>query len=119
MPLNIGDRLGHYDVTALIGERGYGAGVSGQRHHAERIRTPRHKIHEVNMIVVSNRIPVAPGHEEAFAERFRGRARLVEGHKGFVRLEILKPTEVATHGRAMGRCPYHVVLTIVTSNSLT
>ena len=63
------------------------------------------------MIVVSNRIPLAPGHEEAFAERFRGRAGLVEGHIGFVRLEILKPTEVATHGRAMGRCPYHVVLT--------
>ena len=63
------------------------------------------------MIVVSNRIPVAPGHEEAFAERFRGRAGLVEGHQGFVRLEILKPTEAAMHGRAMGRCPYHVVLT--------
>ena len=24
MPLNIGDRLGHYDVTALIGEGGMG-----------------------------------------------------------------------------------------------
>ena len=24
MPLNVGDRLGHYDVTALIGERGMG-----------------------------------------------------------------------------------------------
>ena len=63
------------------------------------------------MIVVSNRIPVAPGHEVAFAERFRGRAGLVEGHKGFVRLEILKPTEVAMHGRTMGRCAHHVVLT--------
>ena len=63
------------------------------------------------MIVVSNRIPVAPGHEAAFAERFRGRAGLVEGHNGFVRLDILKPTEVAIHGRAMGQCAYHVVLT--------
>ena len=24
MPLNVGDRLGHYDVTALIGECGMG-----------------------------------------------------------------------------------------------
>ncbi len=24
MPLNLGDRLGHYDVTALIGEGGMG-----------------------------------------------------------------------------------------------
>ncbi len=24
MPLNVGDRLGHYDVTALIGEGGMG-----------------------------------------------------------------------------------------------
>jgi len=63
------------------------------------------------MIVVSNRIPVAEGHEEAFAERFQGRAGLVEGHNGFVRLEILKPTEVAMHGRTMGRCAYHCVLT--------
>ncbi len=63
------------------------------------------------MIVVSNRVPVASGHEQAFAERFRGRAGLVEGHKGFVRLDILKPTEVAMHGRVMGRCEYHVILT--------
>ena len=63
------------------------------------------------MFVVSNRIPVADGQEEAFAERFRNRAGLVEGHSGFVRLEILKPTEIAMHGRSMGRSAYHVVLT--------
>ena len=63
------------------------------------------------MFVVSNRIPVADGQEEAFAERFRTRAGLVEGHSGFVRLEILKPTEVAMHGRSMGCSAYHVVLT--------
>ena len=63
------------------------------------------------MIVVSNRIPVADGQEEPFAARFRARAGLVEGHSGFVRLEILKPTEVAMHGRSMGRSAYHVVLT--------
>ena len=27
MALNIGDRLGHYDVTALIGEGGRGVGL--------------------------------------------------------------------------------------------
>ena len=63
------------------------------------------------MIVVANRIPVADGQEEAFAERFRTRAGLVEGHSGFVRLEILKPTEVAMHGRSLGRSAYHGVLT--------
>jgi len=45
------------------------------------------------MIVVSNRIPVAKGQEDAFAKRFRGRAGLVEGHNGFVRLHILKSTD--------------------------
>ena len=63
------------------------------------------------MIVVANRIPVTSGHEDAFAERFRGRAGLVEGHRGFVRLEILKPTEAVMHTRAMGRSAYHIVLT--------
>ncbi|HHZ83875.1 MAG TPA: antibiotic biosynthesis monooxygenase, partial [Nitrospirales bacterium] len=63
------------------------------------------------VIVVSNRIPVADGQEEPFAARFRARAGLVEGHSGFVRLEILKPTEVAMHGRSMGRSAYHVALT--------
>ncbi|HXG51431.1 MAG TPA: antibiotic biosynthesis monooxygenase [candidate division Zixibacteria bacterium] len=45
------------------------------------------------MIVVSNRIPVAPGHEGEFEERFRGRAGLVERMPGFVRLEILRPVK--------------------------
>ena len=34
MALNVGDRLGHYDVTALIGEGGDGTGLSGHRHPA-------------------------------------------------------------------------------------
>jgi heme oxygenase (mycobilin-producing) len=63
------------------------------------------------MIVVSNRIPVAPGHEAAFAERFRDRAHLVEHHPGFVRLEICRPEPVAFHGEPMGGSAYHVVLT--------
>ena len=63
------------------------------------------------MIVVSNRIQVAKGHEEAFENRFQGRARLVENHPGFLRLEILRPASVEMHGRAMGESAYYVVLT--------
>ena len=63
------------------------------------------------MIVVSNRIPVAKGHEAAFEERFRGRAGLVENHPGFIRLEILRPKSVTMHGGHMGGSDYHVVLT--------
>jgi heme-degrading monooxygenase HmoA len=53
------------------------------------------------MIVVSNRIQVAAGHEKAFEQRFEGRARLVEHMPGFVRLEILRPV----------KSDYYVVLT--------
>ena len=49
------------------------------------------------MIVVSNRIPVAPGQEAAFERRFRDRAGLVDRHPGFVRLEILRPTSIEMH----------------------
>ena len=35
MTLNVGSRLGHDDVTALIGEGGYGAGVASYRYQAE------------------------------------------------------------------------------------
>jgi heme-degrading monooxygenase HmoA len=64
-----------------------------------------------SVFVVSNRIPVAKGHEDEFAERFRNRAQLVEGHPGFIRLEICRPVPVALHGREMGGSDYHVVLT--------
>ena len=63
------------------------------------------------MIVVSNRIPVAKGHEAEFAERFRHRAHLVEEHPGFVRLEICRPEPVSFHGEPMGGSAYHIVLT--------
>lgn len=63
------------------------------------------------MIVVSNRIPVAPGFESEFEKRFEGRARLVEKHQGFVRLEILRPVDVELHGRNQGGSDYYVVLT--------
>ncbi len=63
------------------------------------------------MIVVSNRIPVATGHEMAFEQRFRGRAGLVDRHPGFLRLEILRPKPVKMHGHTMGGSAYYVVLT--------
>ena len=63
------------------------------------------------MIVVSNRIQVAAGHEAAFEKRFEGRAGLVENHPGFIRLEILCPKPVTIHGKTMGGSDYYVVLT--------
>ena len=63
------------------------------------------------MIVVSNRIQVASGYEIDFEKRFEGRARLVEKHKGFIRLEILRPTPVEMHGKTQGGSDYYVVLT--------
>ncbi|MCC7494392.1 MAG: antibiotic biosynthesis monooxygenase [Fimbriimonadaceae bacterium] len=43
------------------------------------------------MIVVANRILVAPGYEEAFEERFRRRAGLVDASPGFLRNLVLRP----------------------------
>lgn len=43
------------------------------------------------MIVVANRIFVAPGQETAFEERFRQRAGLVERAPGFIRHQVLRP----------------------------
>ena len=43
------------------------------------------------MIVVSNRIQVAKGHEKEFESRFEGRAGLVDKMPGFIRFELLKP----------------------------
>lgn len=63
------------------------------------------------MIVVSNRIMVASGFESDFEKRFEGRARLVEKHPGFLRLEILKPVNVSLHGSEQGGSEYYVVLT--------
>jgi len=48
------------------------------------------------MIVVANRIPVAPGYEQAFENRFRDRAHLVEHAPGFVRQEVLRPRTAGT-----------------------
>jgi len=47
-----------------------------------------------SVIVVTNRIPVALGHEAAFEERFRDRAHLVDRSPGFVRNEVHRPRPV-------------------------
>lgn len=43
------------------------------------------------MIVTTNRIPVAQGHEIDFEDRFRNRAHLVDQAPGFVRNEVHRP----------------------------
>lgn len=43
------------------------------------------------MIVVTNRIPVAEGHEIDFEDRFKNRAHLVDQAPGFVRNEVHRP----------------------------
>ena len=43
------------------------------------------------MVVVTNRIPVAAGHEIDFEERFRERAHLVDRSPGFIRNEVHRP----------------------------
>ena len=45
------------------------------------------------MIAVANRIFVNPEHSEAFEERFRNRARMVDGMPGFITNYVLRPTE--------------------------
>jgi heme-degrading monooxygenase HmoA len=43
------------------------------------------------MIVVTNRIPVAEGHEIDFEDRFQRRVHLVDRAEGFVRNEVHRP----------------------------
>ena len=45
------------------------------------------------MYIVCNRIPVNPGYEDAFEERFANRANLVDGMPGFVSFNLLRPQE--------------------------
>jgi heme-degrading monooxygenase HmoA len=45
------------------------------------------------VFVVTNRIPVAPGQEEAFEDRFRNRAHLIDSAPGFVKNQILRPVQ--------------------------
>lgn len=53
------------------------------------------------MIVVTNRIPVAPGQEAAFEARFAGRAAQVERQPGFRGFQLLRPL----------RSEYYMVMT--------
>lgn len=46
------------------------------------------------MIVVTNRIPVAEGHEIDFEDRFKRRVHLVDKSPGFVRNEVHRPRPV-------------------------
>lgn len=46
------------------------------------------------MVVVTNRIPVAKGHEIDFEDRFRKRVHLVDRAPGFVRNEVHRPKPV-------------------------
>lgn len=45
------------------------------------------------MFVVTNRIPVAEGHEEAFEDRFRNRAHLIDRAPGFVKNLVMRPVQ--------------------------
>jgi heme-degrading monooxygenase HmoA len=45
------------------------------------------------MITVANRIYVNPDHAEAFEERFKNRAGLVDNMPGFISNLVLRPTE--------------------------
>ena len=45
------------------------------------------------MFIVTNRIPVAVGHEEEFEDRFRNRAHLIDKSPGFVKNLVLQPVQ--------------------------
>jgi heme-degrading monooxygenase HmoA len=46
-----------------------------------------------NVFVVTNRIPVAAGHEADFEERFRKRAHLIDQSPGFIRNLVMRPIQ--------------------------
>lgn len=57
------------------------------------------------MVVVTNRIPVAQGHEIDFEDRFRRRVHLVDRAPGFVRNEVHRPSPVKFDHAAGGWMP--------------
>lgn len=57
------------------------------------------------MIVVTNRIPVASGHEGDFEDRFRRRAHLVDRSPGFIRNEVHRPRPMRFDHDAGGFVP--------------
>ena len=54
------------------------------------------------MIVVTNRLRVAPGFEAEFEKRFGARARLLEETPGFVDFQLLRPLAAGGRGHAPG-----------------
>jgi heme-degrading monooxygenase HmoA len=44
------------------------------------------------MIVVTNRLHVAPDYVPQFEERFRNRSRMIDDMPGFIRNQVLRPT---------------------------
>jgi heme-degrading monooxygenase HmoA len=57
------------------------------------------------MIVVTNRIPVAQGHEIDFEDRFRRRVHLVDRAPGFLRNEVHRPRPVRFDHESGGWVP--------------
>jgi heme-degrading monooxygenase HmoA len=58
------------------------------------------------VVVVSNRIPVAKGHEASFEQSWRNRKWAIGSHPGFIRTEVLKPVKgnryiVVTHWQSI------------------
>jgi len=47
----------------------------------------------VAVIIVTNRIPVAPGHQKAFEDRFRKRAHLIDRSPGFIKNLVMRPVQ--------------------------
>jgi len=45
------------------------------------------------VFAVTNRIPVAEGHEAAFEDRFRNRAHLIDQSPGFIKNQVLRPVQ--------------------------
>jgi len=45
------------------------------------------------VFVVTNRIPVAEGHEADFEDRFRNRAHLIDRSPGFIKNQVLRPIQ--------------------------
>ena len=45
------------------------------------------------MFLVTNRIPVAKGHEAEFEDRFRNRAHLIDQSPGFIRNLVMRPVQ--------------------------
>lgn len=50
-------------------------------------------LEEAPVFVVTNRIPVAPGREAEFEDRFRHRAHLIDRSPGFIKNLVLRPVQ--------------------------